>query len=145
MSSFTLDHMQFKSACSKFPTGVTVTTLFGRDRNPYGLTISSFASVSLNPPLVLVCVDNRSRFRQHLEVGGLFGINVLSEDQQELSIQFSRNWDERFSNVPWYVGQTGVPLLLNVMATFECAVTDLIPAGDHVIVLGEVQCATTRA
>lgn len=138
MSYSQCDSRQFRRACGRFPTGVTVTTLLGVDGEPLGITVSSFASVSLTPPMVLVCIDHRSQMVPHFAVERCFGINVLSEDQQELSIRFSGTWGERFRGVKWYPGYTGVPLLFDVPAVFECRVSEILPAGDHIIVIGRV-------
>lgn len=132
------DALQFRKACSRFPTGVTVTTLMGSDSKPYGITVSSFTSVSLTPPMILVCIDHRSQMLPHLAVDRCFGINVLSEQQQELSRRFSGSWGERFNGVKWYPGKTGVPLLFDVPAVFECMVSATLPAGDHMVVIGQV-------
>jgi len=137
------DSIQFRKACSRFPTGVTVTTLMGKDREPHGITVSSFTSVSLDPPLVLICIDHRSQMLRHLEIGQCFGINVLGEHQQELSHRFSGAWEERFNGVEWYPGNTGAPLLFDVPAVFECRVSGRIPAGDHMVVIGEVLHVTS--
>jgi flavin reductase (DIM6/NTAB) family NADH-FMN oxidoreductase RutF len=138
MNSTSLDTNRFRSACCKFPTGVTVTTLRGADGQPYGITVSSFTSVSLDPPLVLVCIDHRSQILKHIAVGHPFGINVLTEGQRDLAARFSRNWGERFAGVAWRPGETGVPLLSGIAASFECHVAELKRAGDHFIVLGSV-------
>lgn len=143
MECAAVDRTDFKIACSKFPTGVTVTTLIGKDRTPRGVTLSSFTSVSLDPPLVLVCVDHRSRIYEELEVGRYLGINVLSESQQELSQQFATKWHDRFKDMPWYEGQTGVPILPGACSVLECKVVALIPAGDHSIVLAEAVNVTS--
>ncbi len=128
----------FRVACSRFPTGVTVTTLMGTDGQPHGVTLNSFTSVSLTPPLVLVCIDHRSPIICHLRRDGPFAINILGAHQQELSIQFSRQWEERFTGVPWHPGATGAPILFDVPAVFECTLTEMITAGDHEMVLGRV-------
>jgi len=75
----------------------------------------------------------------HLKLDCCFGINVLGDEQEGLSIRFSKNWDDRFAGVNWYRGRTGVPLLFNVAAIFECAVAKMIPGGDHMVVIGRVQ------
>lgn len=138
MERFTVDRTDFKSACSKFPTGVTVTTLIGKDGAPRGVTLSSFTSVSLTPPLVLACIDHRSRMFEELELGTYIGINVLNEEQQDLSAQFATTWEERFEGVLWCEGRTGVPILPGACSAFEGRVVAMIPAGDHFIVLAEV-------
>jgi flavin reductase (DIM6/NTAB) family NADH-FMN oxidoreductase RutF len=132
------DLQHFRNACSRFPTGVTITTVFGDDEEPHGVTLTSFTSLSLQPPLVLICIDHRSQMLKHLERGRYFGINVLSDAQEELSIRFSKNWLDRFPGLNWYRGRTGVPLLFDVSATFECATAEMIPAGDHMIIIGRV-------
>ena len=133
-----VDHDNFRRVCSCFPTGVTITTLIGTDGQPHGITISSFTSVSLEPPLVLICIDHRSRIVQHLTAGRAFAINVLSDDQRELSSRFARHWENRFSGVAWHTGLTGSPLLEGAAAVLECSLYQSIQAGDHLIVLGQV-------
>jgi flavin reductase (DIM6/NTAB) family NADH-FMN oxidoreductase RutF len=129
---------EFRTACSKFPTGVTVATVTAAEEMPYGMAISSFTSVSVDPLLVLVCIDHRAKMLKLLSVGTPMGINVLADDQQALSERFSRNWHERFDGVRWHPGSTGVPLLAGTLATFECKIGSLVPAGDHLIVIAEV-------
>jgi flavin reductase (DIM6/NTAB) family NADH-FMN oxidoreductase RutF len=138
MNTLKQDHAQFRIACSKFPTGVTVTTVCAADGTPHGITVSSFTSVSLEPPLVLICIDYRSQMMHHLGADGYFGINILSAHQQDLSTKFAKNWNDRFKDVSWYPGATGVPLLSDVAASFECKAIELLPAGDHAVVIGEV-------
>lgn len=129
---------QFRSVCCKFPTGVTVTTVLGMDGQPYGITLSSFISVSLHPPLVLVCIDHRSQILSHFFLGQYFGVNILSEHQRELSVCFAGEWKERFINVSWSPGMTGVPLLSETAGFLECHITRLEPVGDHLVVIGQV-------
>jgi len=138
MDSNGFDLKDFRRACGSFPTGVTVTTVMGETGQPHGITVNSFTSVSLVPPLVLVCIDHRSPITQHLSTGHHFGVNILSDCQQEISTQFSRNWGERFANVNWRPGITGVPLLADVSACLECVITRSVCAGDHWIVIGRV-------
>jgi flavin reductase (DIM6/NTAB) family NADH-FMN oxidoreductase RutF len=145
MNSAEITTEQFRSACSKFPTGVTVTTVCGVNGEPYGITVSSFTSVSLNPPLVLVCIDQRSQMCTHLKVHEHFGINILGEQQRDLSVRFSKSWEHRFANVPWYPGPSGAPLLFEVAATLECRVVDIMPIGDHIVTVGLVLYAACSA
>lgn len=137
MSQNGFDLKDFRRACGRFPTGVTVTTVMGTGGQPCGITASSFTSVSLTPPLVLVCIDHRSPITQHLEIGQHFGINVLSDRQEEISARFSRKWEERFADMKWRPGATGVPLLADVPAALECVITQMVSAGDHWIVIGK--------
>ena len=131
---------EFRVACGLFPTGVTVVTRLTPDRKPHGITVSSFASLSLQPPLVLVCIDLRSFFLKGLAEGEMFAINVLGEDQKHLSIHFSRPREEgRFRDVLWHEGEHGVPLLAGAVATFQCELNRGVDAGDHRILIGIVR------
>jgi flavin reductase (DIM6/NTAB) family NADH-FMN oxidoreductase RutF len=138
MQPYTFDLEQFRRACSNFPTGVTITTVVSPEGTPHGITVSSFTSVSLDPPLVLICIDQRSRIQEYVHVDRHIGINVLNAEQQELSRQFSKAWNDRFAGVDWYSGHTGVPLLCDVPAAFECQITKIISGGDHVVIIGRV-------
>jgi flavin reductase (DIM6/NTAB) family NADH-FMN oxidoreductase RutF len=114
----------------------------GSDGAPHGITMNSFTSVSADPPMVLVCVDHRSRVLEHFQNSFHFGVNVLSEHQQEMSQRFARSTSDRFQNVGWYAGKTGVPLLPEVLATFECRLADNRSVGDHLVLIGEVLFAS---
>jgi flavin reductase (DIM6/NTAB) family NADH-FMN oxidoreductase RutF len=139
-----LDKKLFCSTCAKFPTGVTIVTVLDNEGLPHGMTASSFTSVSLDPPLVLVCVDHRANILQHFRGSDHIGINVLSEEQEDLSICFARRGQDRFEGVEWYVGETGVPLIPGVLGSFECALHKIVEAGDHDILIGEVLTADHR-
>jgi flavin reductase (DIM6/NTAB) family NADH-FMN oxidoreductase RutF len=104
--------------------------------HPHGMTVSSFTSVSIRPPLILVCIDQRSGFLADLASGQYIGVNVLSEAQQSLAVRFATVADEgRFSGVPWNSGLEGIPMLAGTVAAFACSVQNLVPAGDHVILV----------
>jgi flavin reductase (DIM6/NTAB) family NADH-FMN oxidoreductase RutF len=102
------------------------------------MTANSFTSVSLNPPLVLVCVDHKARILNHFRACKYFGINVLAEHQHVISAHFARSGYDRFGGVSWHPGKTGVPLLPGVLSTMECEVQQLLEVGDHAILIGEV-------
>jgi 3-hydroxy-9,10-secoandrosta-1,3,5(10)-triene-9,17-dione monooxygenase reductase component len=127
---------EFRQACAKFATGVAVITAVAGDGSPQGMTVNSFTSVSLEPPLVLVCIERQAAILPLLAPGAYCGINVLSEQQKQLSVQFSQKGD-RFNGVAWVTGRTGVPLLRGAIATFESRIVRWVEGGDHVIVLGE--------
>lgn len=130
---------EFRSTCSLFPTGVTVITRQMRDGRPYGMTVSSFTSVSLDPPLVSVCIDRRCGFVAELSPGVAFAINVLREDQQPVAVRFAAAPElGRFSKIDWHPGATGVPLLDDAVGAFSCVVENIFPGGDHLIVVGLV-------
>lgn len=140
-----VDRDSFRRACGKFPTGVAVATVNGADGAPHGLTVNSFTSVSLSPPLVLICVDHAAAVLAHFRAARCFGVNVLRESQRELSVRFSRKGHDRFNGLEWAPGQTGVPLLGGVLAALECVVEQTVEAGDHTIFIGEVVAATAHS
>jgi len=132
---------EFRSAMSRFASGVTVVTAKTESNQPAGLTVSSFASLSLEPPLVLVCIDKRASIHDLLVEGGHFGVNVLAADQEILSRRFASRDVDRFSGTGYADGITGVPLLNDVVMAIECRIVHTYPGGDHTIVVGEVEHA----
>ena len=102
------------------------------------MTVSSFTPVSLQPPLVLVCIDFGSSVHPHFRSNSHFAVNVLSEEQAELSVRFSDLPDARFEGIDWYIAVSGAPLLRGALAVFECCVKETVEAGDHAILIGEV-------
>ena len=139
-----LDKQQFRRICGKFASGITVATLLDPAGAAHGMTANSFTSVSLTPPLVLVCVDHRARILEYFRASANFGINILSAGQRAISDRFAGSGYDRFEGVDWYAGQTGVPLLPDVLATIECSRVNVVTAGDHDIVIGEVLHATCQ-
>jgi flavin reductase (DIM6/NTAB) family NADH-FMN oxidoreductase RutF len=133
---------EFRSAMSRFASGVTVVTAKTESNQPTGLTVSSFASLSLEPPLVLVCIDKRASIHDLLVEGRHFGVNVLSADQEILSRRFAARDTDRFSGTGYVDGVTGVPLLNDVIMAIECRIVHTYPGGDHTIVIGEVEHVT---
>lgn len=131
---------EFRSTCALFPTGVTIVTRRMRDDRPYGMTVSSFTSLSLHPPLILVCIDRRCGLVADLNPGVPFAVNLLREDQQAIAVRFARQPEfGRFSNVDWDAGPGNVPLLRETLGSFVCAATEVLPGGDHLIVIGAVK------
>jgi len=128
-----------RSAFGKFATGVAVVTTMDRDGNPIGLTINSFSSVSLEPPLVLWSLGSNSPNLETFRNSGHFAINILSTGQQEISNTFARPTDDRFANIDWFRGIAGLPVIRDTIATFECRRTMTIEAGDHVVFFGAVE------
>jgi len=132
------DPAQFRRACARFATGITVSTVLAPDGTPHGFTANSFTSVSMEPPLVLICVDHRANVLRHFEQSSHFGVNILSIDQEAISVRFAERGLDRFVGIDWRPGDSGVPLLNGALARFECATGQIIAAGDHTIILGEV-------
>ena len=133
-----LEKQLFRRVCGRFASGITVTTVLDAAGRVHGLTANSFTSVSLHPPLVLVCLDHRASILEHFRNNSHFGINILSEHQRPLSDRFAGSGYDRFEGVDWYPGQTGVPLLPGVLAALECSRVKTVPAGDHDILIGQV-------
>lgn len=140
----TLEPRQFRRVCSRFASGVTILNVVDSAGVPHGMTASSFTSVSLNPPLILVCVDLRARFLEAFNSTEHFGVNILDEAQRPLSERFARSGYDRFEGVTWNPGITGVPLFPGALATMECARFSTFTAGDHEILIGKVLHAQWR-
>ena len=131
---------QFKDALREWASGVTIVTSRYGER-VHGMTVSSFASVSLDPPLVLVCADKDSDTHAVIAEGGVFAVHVLGRDQEALSNLFASSEDEerRFDGLAWEAGATGAPILKDAIAVLDCRVTAAHDAGDHVIYVGAVE------
>ena len=132
------DPRTLRDAMGCFATGVTIVTALDAAGVPVGLTANSFTSVSLEPPLLLVCIANSSGTAPALREAGHFGVNVLQIGQQPASNRFATRGADRFANLPWAPGQTGVPLLGSSLVSFECERESLHEAGDHFILVGRV-------
>jgi 3-hydroxy-9,10-secoandrosta-1,3,5(10)-triene-9,17-dione monooxygenase reductase component len=128
----------FRRALSQFATGVTVVTTRNEAGNPLGLTVNAFCSVSLDPPLVLACIDNRSDANAGLQASRVFGVSILSEEQEAFSRRFATPGREKFGAKDLHTGETGVPLVPHALAHLECRLVAFHPAGDHTVYVGEV-------
>jgi flavin reductase (DIM6/NTAB) family NADH-FMN oxidoreductase RutF len=132
------DPRTLRDAMGCFATGITIVTALDGNGMPAGLTANSFTSVSLDPPLLLVCVANTSGTAPVLRDASHFGVNVLQIGQQPASNRFATKGEDRFANLPWAPGETGVPLLGGSLVSFECQRESLHEAGDHFILIGRV-------
>lgn len=133
----TPDPRALRDAFGCFMTGVTVVTTL-EDGRPLGFTANSFSSVSLDPPLLLVSIANRSANLAAFTSGAGFAVNVLSEAQKDLSARFARPAEDRFADVFWRRGPVGSPVLAAVSAWFDCTLETAVPAGDHTILIGRI-------
>jgi flavin reductase (DIM6/NTAB) family NADH-FMN oxidoreductase RutF len=134
------NEVDFRRVMRRFPTGVTIVAVADAAGDPWGLTVSSFTSVSLEPPLVLVCIDRSSDTHEKLVEASGFGISVLSVTQAGVASRFAVDPSEgRFDEVAWHLGPAGYPVLQGAAAWLECALHDVFPGGDHSIILGEVR------
>lgn len=129
----------FRDTLGMFPTGVAVVTALGRNGMLQGVTINSFNSVSLHPPLVLFSLSRKLFSLTEFLAAGAFAINFLREDQQELSVRFNRARSNKWDQVTYKSGVTGAPVLLPVLTVLECLPYAQYDGGDHVIVVGRVK------
>jgi flavin reductase (DIM6/NTAB) family NADH-FMN oxidoreductase RutF len=136
---------EFRRACARYATGVTVATVEGIEGTPEGLTVNSFTSVSLEPPLVLVCIEKASNAHPHFMAARGFAVNVLAEDQIDLSRHFATFTGDRFEALEWRAGLHGAPILDGILASLECATRSRFDAGDHTIFVGQVERTATHA
>lgn len=132
---------QLRNVLGAFTTGVTIITT-GRGDRASGMTANAFSSVSLDPPLVLVCIKQGGRACRDLAVGGRFAVNILSADQEALSVRFASRerlrGSEAFRDVPHRLAASGLPILEGVAAYLDCQTVASHKAGDHIIFIGEV-------
>lgn len=125
-----------------YPTGVTIVAAREEGGEPFGLTVNSFTSVSLEPPLVLVCIGHTSTYHDRLVSGSYFSVNVLAGDQDAIAWRFAQEPSEgRFDNVGWTPAPSGAPILEGALAWLDCAIHEVLPGGDHSIVVGRVSDA----
>lgn len=132
-----VDDAQFKMALSHFASGVTVVTTEHEGRS-YGLTVASFASLSLHPPLVIVCIEKGVKSHDAIEASGKFGVSILGSGQSELSNRFASKLDDKFAGAATARGDLGIPLIDGALCTIECRLRERLPGGDHSIFVGEV-------
>jgi flavin reductase (DIM6/NTAB) family NADH-FMN oxidoreductase RutF len=134
-----IDPREFRRSLGQFASGVTVVTARDAEGRLQGLTASSFCSVSLDPPLVLVCIDNRAEACRALEEAGFFAVSVLAESQEAVSRRFAAGGPDKFAGVELVPGANGAPLVSGALAHIECRLEAAHAAGDHTIFVGEVE------
>ena len=127
---------QFRRACGLWTTGVSIVTTVDADGRPYGLTMNAVTSLSLTPPMFLICVDSGSDTLAPMLDSRVFCINVLEAGQQELADRFAKKGDNKFSGVDFGPGQSGAPVLAGTLLSVECEVTEVAAGGDHQIFSG---------
>jgi flavin reductase (DIM6/NTAB) family NADH-FMN oxidoreductase RutF len=137
-----IDDARFKLAMSHFASGVTVVTT-ENEGTPYGMTVASFASLSLRPPLVLICIEKGVKTHDAIAAAGIFGVSILAREQGPISGRFASKSDDKFTGVPVRRGTLGLPLIEGAICTLECRVQETLTGGDHTIFVGEVAEAET--
>lgn len=131
------DGARFRQVLGHFPTGVTVITA-GTADGPVGMAVGSFTSLSLDPPQVLFCAGNSSTTWPKIREHGSFSVNILAEDQEDVSRVFASKTVDKFAEIGWRHSRAGNPLLEGVLAYIECRIGNIVESGDHSIVIGEV-------
>jgi flavin reductase (DIM6/NTAB) family NADH-FMN oxidoreductase RutF len=129
---------RFKQAMGNYPTGVTVVTAFDENNEPMGLTVNSFASVSLEPLLILWSINNGAGSYKDFLKTEKFAVNILASDQADLCTLFSSSVEDRFGACDWKKSELNLPVLSDSLAVLQCKVFKKVDAGDHTIMIGEV-------
>jgi len=139
-----IDKDLFRAVLGRFASGVTIVTTTDEHGRDHGMTVSAFSSLSLDPPLVLVCLDHNASVWPAFAVAEQFAINILGSTQEALSRRFASKEGDRFESVGFTRGASGVALLDDTLASIECRVATRVAQGDHSIVVGTVESGSTR-
>lgn len=138
-----IEKNELRRIMGHFATGVTVITSVRSSGELHGLTANAFTSVSLVPPLLLICVDKKAESYPCFDESKIFTVNILAEDQEALSRKFAVSGGNKFEGVSYRTGANGAPILDGTLAYIECKVAGVMDAGDHTVYLGEVEQAET--
>lgn len=133
-----IDPLDFRRTLGCFATGVTVITVLDGEGKPRGLTANAFSSLSLDPPQILVCIDHRADTFPVISQAKAFVVNVLAEEQREISQRFAGKGENKFEGVAHHPGGNGAPVLEGAIAVIECQVEQKHEAGDHTVFIGAV-------
>jgi Conserved protein/domain typically associated with flavoprotein oxygenases, DIM6/NTAB family len=139
-----IDPALFRSVLGRFASGVTVITTRDTTGKDHGMTVSAFCSVSLEPPLVAVCVEKHTVMHEVIGTATQFAVNMLSWQQESISRRFSEQLDDRFEGIGYTRGVTGSVLLEGILAYVECDLVARYPGGDHTIIVGQVIAAAAQ-
>ncbi len=133
-----VERRNFRNALGHYPTGITVVTALADSDVRIGLTVNSFTSVSLHPPLILFAVALKASSAPVFQRGVRFAVNLLGADQEEMAKNFARSHPDKFAGIECIEGRGGVPLLPDCSGWLECLVHDIHPSGDHLLIVGRV-------
>lgn len=136
---------EFRSVLGRFPSGVTVVTTKNGAGADEGMTVSAFCSVSLGPPLVLICIEKNASAYEALTTASGFVVNILEATQEQIARRFSIVDIDRFEGVGYSRSPTGLAVLDDVIGVIECATLAMHDAGDHTIIVGEVEAARAQS
>jgi flavin reductase (DIM6/NTAB) family NADH-FMN oxidoreductase RutF len=135
----------FRKVLGHFATGVTIVTTCDPDGRPTGLTASAFTSVSLDPPLILICVSHKSQSYPSLRERGCFAVNFLRREHEDISRRFATTRLDKFDGVAYRMTERGVPILADALAHVECVTVNKYVEGDHTIFIGRVEGGGTTS
>lgn len=135
----TFDAREFRNTMGSFATGVTVVTTVDDKGELFGVTANSFSSLSLDPPLVLFCLDLKALSFDAFNSASHLNINILAHDQEEMSSHFAKSGTDKWAGVDFETSDSGCPILPNSIATLECRKREIHNGGDHIIIIGEVE------
>jgi flavin reductase (DIM6/NTAB) family NADH-FMN oxidoreductase RutF len=142
--TMSIEQTEFRNALSHFASGVTIITTQHQNQF-HGTTVSSFCSLSLNPPLVLVGIDRNANIHDLVVASEVFAVNILAEHAEQLSRHFAQHIPDKFLHIAHRSGTLGVPLLDDALATLECRLVAQYPGGDHSIFVGEVVTTSSHS
>ena len=132
---------EFRAALGRFASGVTVITTVDAAGHKHGITVSAFSSVSLAPPLILICIDKNTGSHHAFEQNERFAVNILREDQQHFSDHFAAHRTDKFDGIEHTVNEHGIPVIKDVLVNLECRRVNAHDTGDHTIYIGEIERA----
>jgi flavin reductase (DIM6/NTAB) family NADH-FMN oxidoreductase RutF len=135
---------EFRSALSRFPSGVTVVTTKDKTGRFHGITVSAFASVSLEPPMILVCIDKDTGSHYALRESSNFVVNILAEGQEDYSNRFASQITDKFDGIRYRNGLSNIPVLEEALVALECRLAYAHEGGDHTIFVGEIERASVK-
>lgn len=130
---------EFRAALGRFASGVTVVTTRDKQGQMHGLTVSAFNSLSLTPPLVLICIERETASHDAFSEAGAFVVNILTAEQETLSRHFATPLEDKFAGIAYHKGINDIPVLENTLANLECRIIQSFEGGDHTIFVGEVE------
>jgi 3-hydroxy-9,10-secoandrosta-1,3,5(10)-triene-9,17-dione monooxygenase reductase component len=139
-----MDQREFRNTLGTFATGVTIITVKGENGENIGLTANAFSSLSLDPPLILVCIDKNSYSVPAFQTGRPFVVNILSEEQESDCWTFAKKGTDKFANAQYELSEDGVPMLKENLSTLVCDVHEVLEGGDHWIVTGLVKAISRK-
>jgi len=138
-----IDQDTFRAVLGRFSSGITIVTVRGANGRDYGMTVSAFSAVSLEPPLVMVCIGEDSSLKPMIAEATHYGVSILASDQEPLSRRFAAH-GERFDGIGFTRGENGMALIDGALAFLECRIVARHLTGDHTIVVGEVEAASVE-